>query len=335
MLRVDEDIVGLVIGDVVGHDIEAASAMGQLRSVVRAYSADGDDPGAVLMRVDQLVGGMRITRSASLVYATLSRLGDSNWEMSWSRAGHLPPIVVRDGRAEALMDGGGPMIGLSSEARGHEERDLGPGDVLVLYTDGLIERRSRPMRPGPAAPAGGAARRLDVADAAGIGERLLAELGDRPRTTSRSSCCACPCPVSRSGRGRGTAPAAGSCPVETSSIPRARELVRQSCRMWELPQSRHAELVVSELVANGVLHGRGTVGLHLREDESRTLRIEVADANPSPPRQVDGHPDTTGGFGLTVVSRVARWGWRAERGGKVVWAVVPAGQGDDGADTDA
>jgi PAS domain S-box-containing protein len=324
VLRVDEDTVGLVIGDVVGHDIEAASAMGQLRSVVRAYSADGDDPGAVLMRVDQLVGGMRITRSASLVYATLSRLGESTWEMSWSRAGHLPPIVVRDGRAEALMDGGGPMIGMSAEARGHEERDLGPGDVLVLYTDGLIERRSRPLRAGLQRLLE-VCEELDVSDAAGIGERLLAELGEQPEDDIAIVVLRVPVPGEPVGPRTGHRSRRWQLPGETSSIPRARELVRQSCRMWELPQSRHAELVVSELVANGVLHGRGTVGLHLREDEARTLRIEVADANPSPPRQVDGHPDTTGGFGLTVVSRVARWGWRAERGGKVVWAVVPAG----------
>lgn len=334
VLRVDDDTVGLVIGDVVGHDIEAASAMGQLRSVVRAYSADGDDPGAVLMRVDQLVGGMRITRSASLVYATLSQLGSSQWEMSWSRAGHLPPILVRDGRAEALMDGGGPMIGLSADARTHEERDVGPGDVLVLYTDGLIERRSRPLRAGLQRLLE-VCQELDVSDAAGIGERLLADLGDQPEDDIAIVVLRVPVPgepVPRSGqRSR-----RWQLPGETSSIPRARELVRQSCQMWDLPQSRHAELVVSELVANGVLHGRGTVGLYLREDDQHTLRIEVSDANPSPPRQVDGHPDTTGGFGLTVVSRVARWGWRAEHGGKVVWAAVPADvASDDDASDDA
>ncbi len=323
VMRLDDGTVGLVIGDVVGHDIEAASAMGQLRSVVRAYSAGGDDPGSVLMQVDQLVDGMRITRSAGLVYANLVDDGAGSWEMSWARAGHLPPIVVHAGRATALMGAGGPMVGSVNVRRESDELLLVPGDVLVLYTDGLIERRTRPMKTG--------LERLleicgdlDVNDAAGIGERLLAELGEEPEDDIALVVLRVPVPGEPVEAGSGNRSRRWQLPGEASSIPRARALTTQVCSLWGLRQERHAELVVSELVANAVLHGHGTVTLHLREAADAGLRIEVGDASPTPPRRVDGHQDRTGGYGLTVVGTVAQWGWRAESTGKVVWAVVPS-----------
>ena len=322
VLRIDDGTVGLVIGDVVGHDIEAASAMGQLRSVVRAYSADGDDPAAVLMRVDQLVGGMRITRSASLVYANLVDGGEGTWEMSWARAGHLPPILVHRGKATALMGAGGPMVGLVSARRESEDLVLVPGDVLVLYTDGLIERRARPMKTGLDRLLE-ICGDLEVSDAAGIGERLLVELGEEPEDDIALVVLRVPVPGEPALPPGGNRSRRWQLPGEATSIPRARGMVRQMCELWGLPQGRQGELVVSELVANAVLHGHGTVSLHLREAPDRALRIEVADANPAPPRRVDGHPDRTGGFGLTVVGTVAEWGWRSEGGGKVVWALVP------------
>ena len=76
VLQVSPDVVGVVIGDVVGHDVEAAASMGQLRSVVRSYMFDITTPGPVLERVDQLVAGMRVPRPAGLVLSTLTRTGD-------------------------------------------------------------------------------------------------------------------------------------------------------------------------------------------------------------------------------------------------------------------
>ncbi|MDF2805315.1 MAG: serine/threonine protein phosphatase, partial [Cellulosimicrobium sp.] len=99
VLQIAPDVVGLVIGDVVGHDVEAAAAMGQLRSVVRSYAYELTTPGPVLERVDQLVQGMRIPRSASLVYAALTQPDaeqpDDAWRIEYSRAGHLPPLLLR------------------------------------------------------------------------------------------------------------------------------------------------------------------------------------------------------------------------------------------------
>src|SRR5690606_28224849 len=84
VLELAPGVAAVVVGDVVGHDVEAAAAMGQLRSVVRAYGAELGPPETVLQRVDQLVSGMRLTRAASMVYATLSQVEDGRWELAWS-----------------------------------------------------------------------------------------------------------------------------------------------------------------------------------------------------------------------------------------------------------
>lgn len=93
VLPISDDVTGIVVGDVVGHDVEAAATMGQLRSVVRSYAFDIEDPGAVLMRVDHLAAGMGIARLTSLVLMVLHRRDDGRWDLSWSSAGHLPALV--------------------------------------------------------------------------------------------------------------------------------------------------------------------------------------------------------------------------------------------------
>ncbi|WP_182112824.1 MULTISPECIES: SpoIIE family protein phosphatase [unclassified Actinotalea] len=341
VLQVSEDQVAVVIGDVVGHDVEAAAAMGQLRSVVRAYAFDEGAPGAVLDRVDQLVAGMRITRSASLVLAMLARHpDDGGWSLRYSRAGHLPPILVRHGQVTQLAEAGGPMVGFGGAGRPTGETSLEPGDVVVFYTDGLIERRDRTLRDGLGALVDAAAL-VGATDAAGVGEELLARLADGPEDDVAVVVVRVPGPVTRPA-GSPDAPAAAtgvprrrrwSMPSDSASIARARHAVTRTCEAWGLPDARAAELVVSELVANAVLHGWGHLALRLF-DTGEGLRIEVEDANPAPPVTTEGHHGRVGGYGMQIVERLADWGWRPSGAGKVVWARVrptPFGPGPDAA----
>lgn len=322
VLQIAPDVVGVVIGDVVGHDVEAAAAMGQLRSVVRSYAYDITTPGSVLERVDQLVAGMRIPRSAGLVLSTLTRTGDE-WRLDYSRAGHLPVLHVRDGAVTALLTGGGPMIGFGGHGRTTQSVELAPGDVLVYYTDGLIERRDRGLRDGIdqlTKVVGGVTAR----DSAGIGEDILSKLAGHTEDDVAVVVVRVPDPRDHLERGRSPRRRRWSLPSEPASIGRARHAVVRTCHAWDMPNAANAELVVSELVANAVLHGFGHVSLQLY-DTGDGLRIEVEDGNPAPPIATDGHPGRVGGFGIKIVERLADWGWRPSTRGKLVWAKVRPG----------
>lgn len=322
VLQVSPDVVGVVIGDVVGHDVEAAASMGQLRSVVRSYIFDITTPGPVLERVDQLVAGMRVPRAAGLVLSTVTRTGET-WRLQYSRAGHLPALHVRGGLVTQLGDAGGPLIGFGGEPRTTAEVDLEPGDVVLYYTDGLIERRDRGLRDGLAALTA-VAGAVTARDAAGVGEELLSRLADHPEDDVAVVVVRVPSPTDASERTRSPRRRRWSLPSEAASIGRARHAVVRTCQAWGIEDAASAELVVSELVANAVLHGFGHVSLQLY-DTGDGLRIEVEDANPAPPVTTDGHPGRVGGFGMQIVERLADWGWRQSRGGKLVWAKVRPG----------
>ena len=135
--------VGLVIGDVMGHDIAAAAAMGQLRSVLRTCAADGDPPALVLDRLDRLVSSFAMADLATVVYARIDHRADGTALLTWANAGHPPPLVLApDGTTSFLDEGRSVMIGApSGESRGQAERVLAPGSTLLLFTDGLVERR--------------------------------------------------------------------------------------------------------------------------------------------------------------------------------------------------
>lgn len=322
VLQIEPDVVGVVIGDVVGHDVEAAAAMGQLRSVVRSYAYDVTTPGPVLERVDQLVAGMRIPRSAGLVLSTLRR-GADGWVLDYSRAGHLPALHSRAGRVEQLTGAGGPLIGFGGGTRETATLVLAPGDVLVYYTDGLIERRDRDLREGLAALEA-VVQAVTARDSAGIGEELLSRLADHPEDDVAVVVVRVPDPADAAERSRSPRRRRWSLPSEPASVGRARHAVARTCHAWEMPDASNAELVVSELVANAVLHGYGHVSLQLY-DTGDGLRIEVEDGNPAPPVSTDGHPGRVGGFGMQIVERLADWGWRQSSRGKVVWAKVRPG----------
>ncbi|GAB4086970.1 hypothetical protein GCM10028784_36000 [Myceligenerans cantabricum] len=319
ILPISTDMVGLVIGDVVGHDVEAAATMGQLRSVVRSYAFELSAPGHVLEKVDQLVAGMGIPRSASMVYAALRKNEDGPQSIEYSRAGHLPPLLLRAGKVFTLDQGGGALIGFGSRERTTGKRELKPGDTLLFYTDGLIERRDRPLRQGLDELLKTAAA-IQAKDAAGVGEELLARLADKPEDDVAIVVVRVPDP-----EGDRAQPTLSPrwrrwmLPSEPSSIGRARHAVLRTCQAWGIEESAQAELVVSELVANGVLHGWGHIALRLY-DTGEGLRIEVEDSNPAPPVATDGHPNRLGGFGMQIVDRLAEWGWRPSGTGKLVWA---------------
>lgn len=141
------------IGDVAGHDIEAAATMGQLRNLVRGDAYGRTDPVEELMsRLDRAIHGLAIPTVATAALARVSRTGDGRLRVSWCSAGHPAPLLIHaDDRVTVLDRSREPLLGLSRPPRRtSRELVLAAGDTLLLYTDGLIERRDRTLDDGRA-----------------------------------------------------------------------------------------------------------------------------------------------------------------------------------------
>src|SRR3989440_1147272 len=146
VLRLPAGRVGVVMGDVVSRGLPAAAAMGQMRTALRAYANDGAPPADVLKRLNDLVRSGENPEMATVAYAVLD---PASREIAYSLAGHPPPLVLgHDGATRFLdQDRAGP-VGVVTGASFTQAADaLRPGGTLLLYTDGLVERRaSRWMR---------------------------------------------------------------------------------------------------------------------------------------------------------------------------------------------
>ncbi|RLV47953.1 GAF domain-containing protein [Nocardioides mangrovicus] len=144
----------LMIGDVSGHDISAAAVMGELRSTLRAFAWANDDlPAANVGRLDEAMETFGIERFASLVFARIEKAdGDGSRVIHWTNAGHFPPLVVHPGGQVELLDDGtapDPVVGIDASVPRHNQQAVIPrGSMLLLYTDGLIERRDEPIDEG-------------------------------------------------------------------------------------------------------------------------------------------------------------------------------------------
>lgn len=139
--------VGLVMGDVMGHGLGAAALMGHLRSALRAYALDGSAPVEVLARLDGYLEHLDLSEMATVLYAVLD---PADGTLRLASAGHLPPLLrTPDNEVLELGGGLGPPLGLFASAL-PVEADLcvPPGSVVVLFTDGLIERRGETIDTG-------------------------------------------------------------------------------------------------------------------------------------------------------------------------------------------
>ncbi len=136
----------LVIGDVVGHNVDAAAAMGQIRSIVRTIAYDRrESPARILRRVDEVLTGLHTATLATVLVALIEQspeqAGAGLRTVRWSSAGHLPPLVRHpDGTVDVLATAPETLLGTgTAPARGDHETVIGPEDTLLFYTDGIVE----------------------------------------------------------------------------------------------------------------------------------------------------------------------------------------------------
>jgi len=183
LLPLPDGSFGLAMGDVMGHDLTAAAAMGQLRSVLRSYAWPGGSPAEVVESLDGLVQGLGMTQLATMVYGRLELPGaDGPGRLTYANAGHPPPALrAPDGSVRFLGDGQSLLVGVALGTRRPEAQEvIEAGSVLVLYTDGLVEDRDVDIDDGLAALA--AALSVADGDAESIADALTTALTDNARS---------------------------------------------------------------------------------------------------------------------------------------------------------
>lgn len=144
VFAVEDDVLAVCVGDVVGRGLPAAVAMGQLRSAVRAIAGPDVGPAALMTRLDRFVEQTAVGISTTVAYAELDlRRG----VLRYACAGHLPPLLAQAQSAQFLWGGRSTPLGVPGAAspRTEAQTQLTAGDALVLYTDGLVERRDRSL----------------------------------------------------------------------------------------------------------------------------------------------------------------------------------------------
>ncbi|MGW4502727.1 SpoIIE family protein phosphatase [Micromonospora sp. NPDC004336] len=183
--RAADGATTVVIGDVTGHDRAALAAMAQIRSTLRGVAyVLGEPPAAVFAGLERALHGLGVTTLASAVLGHI-RVPDASGDpdrarLTWCNAGHPPPVLVPpDGAARLLGTDPDPLLGVGPVGRADHELALDPGTTLVLYTDGLVERRDAPIDVGidRLREAAGRLRHLPLEEFCDV---LLAELAAVP-----------------------------------------------------------------------------------------------------------------------------------------------------------
>ncbi|APS18567.1 protein phosphatase [Streptomyces sp. Tue 6075] len=328
--------VGLVVGDVVGHGLQAAATMGRLRTSVRAFAQLDMPPDELLTRLDDLVGQPAeeppgayggavetydVTTGATCLYAVYDPVSR---RCVMARAGHLPPAIVGPDGGVSFPDlPAGPPLGLGGLPFESMEFELPVGSLLALFTDGLVEARDHDIGHG-----------LDTLGRV-LGDRSasLEELCDRavyelvPGGTSADDTALL---LVRTRELDAELVADWELSAEPVSVGRARELATGQLEAWGLDELVFAtQLVVSELVTNAVRYAGGPLGLRLIRD--RTLVCEVADTGHTSPHLRHSAEDDEGGRGLFIVAQlVQRWGTRYTPTGKTIWTEQTLPPADEG-----
>jgi len=139
--------VAVAVGDVVGRGVEAAAAMGQLESALRAFALQGEGPGTM---IERLAGFAASVPNATMATVACALLDLADGGLRYSCAGHPPPLVVRaDGGSEYLWGGrGAPLAPELGHSYAEAQARMEMGDTLILYSDGLVERRGEPIDDG-------------------------------------------------------------------------------------------------------------------------------------------------------------------------------------------
>ncbi|MFF6804471.1 SpoIIE family protein phosphatase [Streptomyces sp. NPDC012616] len=317
--------VALVVGDVVGHGVQASATMGRLRTAVRTLADVDLAPDELLTHLDDLVvrlsaeadGTTPDDQAAELaggfgstclyaVYDPVSRV------CTLASAGHPGPAVIRpDGTVDILELPVGPPLGVGDLPFEATSVTLPEGSVIALYTDGLIETPDHDLAKGFTRLRTSLAQ--PAADLDDLCDRLLGALPPAERHTDDIAL------LTARTRVLGRV-ATWDLPGDPAIVAKARKLVAAQLSAWGLDEDSFvAELLVSELVTNAIRHAAPPIRLRLIHE--RHLTCEVSDGSSTAPHLRRARANDEGGRGLLLVARLSRgWGTRHTRSGKTIWA---------------
>ncbi|MFF6996754.1 SpoIIE family protein phosphatase [Streptomyces sp. NPDC008313] len=313
--------VAMVVGDVVGHGVQASATMGRLRTAVRTLADIDLPPDELLTHLDDLVlrlstesGGEGTTGEvgATCLYAVYDPVSR---RCTLARAGHPPPVMLPPGGPARQIDlPAGPPLGLGGLPFESIELELREGTVLALYTDGLIEGRDRDTEAGhellcralaqPSPSLEGTCQEIlrSLLPPAGVPDDV-ALLVARTRGLPASQV------------------ATWDIPADPSLVAPIRKQVVDQLDTWNMSEATFtAELVVSELVTNAIRYGEQPIRLRLIHDDT-ILICEVSDTSSTAPHLRRAKTFDEGGRGLLLVAQLTqRWGSRHTPEGKTIWA---------------
>jgi len=319
--------VGAVIGDVQGHDTHAAAVMGQLRIVLRAYAAEGHSPATVMARASVFLHELDTERFATCTYAEVDL---TTGVVQLVRAGHVDPLVRdSDGECRRLSAEGGLPLGLSAEF-GQLEYPVGtveldPGQALVLFTDGLVERPGSDLDEGMRLLT--SMVRDGPRDLQRLADRLCEEVDERGGGDDVA--------VLLLGREAAHAPQPGGrlqqhvAQGDAEALSAARHMIRAAVRAWGAGvRADEIEQAAGELMTNALTHtdGGAIVTIRVLVGPERRLRVDVEDRSSALPRRRDAGEGGVLGRGLALVDRLTDlWGVDSRGSGKCVWCefVIP------------
>ncbi|WP_181801478.1 SpoIIE family protein phosphatase [Streptomyces shenzhenensis] len=316
--------VGLVVGDVVGHGLDAAATMGRLRTTVRALAALDLTPDELLTRLDDLVAQAHIGihrpsapsfEDPGLGTTCLYGVYDPvTGTLSVASAGHPSPVVAVAGQPATHLDlPVGPPLGIGGLPFESSDIHLPEGSRIALYTDGLVQTRAHDADLGLEA----LTRAMDR------GGTSLAETCDsiitaRPEGSAEDDAAIL---LVRVHALDADSMVGQQVPSDPSTVAAARTRVSRQLEKWGLQDMTFtAELVVSELVTNAIRYGEEPISFRLLRDRDRTLICEVSDGGHTSPYLRRATTEDEGGRGLFLVAQFTdRWGTRFSRQGKTIW----------------
>ncbi|QNP69274.1 SpoIIE family protein phosphatase [Streptomyces roseirectus] len=301
-----------VVGDVMGHGLNSAAKMGQLRTAIQTMAGLDLPPAQLLRNFDDLAQRLGGDYLATCLYAVYDPIAG---ELSIANAGHIPPVLVRavDGGSELLDLPTGAPVGVGGVPFEAVRLRVEPGDRLVMCTDGLVEIRGEDI---------------------GVGLETLCESAAHPAASMDDACDTIIRALNPRGgrkddvallmaRLNGIEPddvAEWRLKPEPAEVRRARAAIAEQLYDWGLARLvDNTVLMVSELVTNAVRHARGRP-VTVRLVRGETLLCEVDDADHELPTLLDAGALDETGRGLRVVSTLAReWGASRSGAGKSVW----------------